>query len=185
MWVERPMAKVDGKSDWFSYVRRAIESEVLTLKSARTDLLVYEDEPLPLVEQEQALIALRNWLTVIRSVHARLGTISIILSLGLALERGNSFLYLPFINWSDPGGTPDFGERVEFEGFKAVTTAIRKHLSAGRWISYTDSRGRLMKLMPGGCRVEVTMESDGETTASAWHIAKNRWIAHDCRNFSV
>jgi hypothetical protein len=167
MWVEHEVAKVDGKPDWFSYVRRAIESKARTLKSARSDLLVYEDEPLPLIEQAQALTALRDWLSGIKCANTRLGRISIIISLGLALERGNNFQYLPFINWSNPGGAPDFGERVEFEGFKAVRTAIRKHLTAGHWISYTDSRGRLMRLMPDGRRVEVAMESDGEKTASA------------------
>jgi hypothetical protein len=166
MWVEHEVAKVDGKPDWFSYVRRAIESKVQTLKSPRSDLLVYEDEPLPLNEQVHALTALRDWLTGIKSANARLGTISIIISLGLALERGDNFQYLPFINWSNPGGTPDFGERVEFEGFKAVRTAIRKHLSAGHWISYTDSRGTLMRLMPDGRRVEVAMESDGENPSA-------------------
>lgn len=160
MWVEHEVAKVDGKPDWFSYVRRAIESKVQTLKSARSDLLVYEDEPLPLIEQVQSLTSLRDWLTGIKTANARLGTISIIVSLGLALERGGNFQYLPFINWSNPGATPDFGERVEFDGEKAAVTAVREHLRAGRSVSYTDSRGRLIRHMPDGRRVEITTSSE-------------------------
>jgi hypothetical protein len=166
MWVEHQVPQIDGRPDWFSFVRGAIESKIPTVRNTRRDLLIYEDQPLPFKEQQRAFRDFAKYVREIKTRHNWRGRASVILSLGLAIERPGGFTDLWFVNWSNPDATSDFGERVEFEGIKAVKTAIRKHLSEGRWICYSDSRGRLMRLMPDGTREEFPKEPADERPAS-------------------
>jgi hypothetical protein len=162
MWVESEVANGNGKPDWFASVRRAIESRTEYLAGERRDFLVYEDTPVPLAERPQALAALRQWLDGLKEANPLLGKISLITSLDVALDTGGEFRDLPFVNWSKPGSMPDFGERIEFAGQKAVATAIRKHEDSGHPVYFTDSRGRLVRRMPDGARYEVEVEDSGD-----------------------
>jgi hypothetical protein len=162
MWIEREVTNGNGKPDRFASVRRVIESRANELTGVRRDFLVYEDTPLPVKERPQALAALRQWLNALKEAHPLVGKISIITSLEVALDTGDEFRDLPFVDWSKPNATPDFGERIEFVGEKAVTTAIRKHKQEGRPIHFTDPRGRLVKEMPDGTRYEVRVEPNGD-----------------------
>ncbi len=162
MWVEPDVTPGNGKPNCFASIRRAIESKVKDLKGRGGDFLVYEDTPLPLAQRPQALAALREWLDGVKKANSLLGKVSLITSLDIALDTGDEFGDLPFVNWSSPGSWPDFGDRVNFAGKKAVTTAIHKHKQEGRPIHFTDQSGRLVKEMPDGARYEVRVEPNGD-----------------------
>jgi hypothetical protein len=150
-------AKDNRRGEWPVLVSRAIEAKLRNLESCGSDpeLLVYDDRPLPMADRPKALSALHKRLVRVRDGNPSVGKVAVIISLGVAIDCGSHFQHLPFINWSDPSATRDFGERIEFEGLKASVTAVREHLSAGRFITYTDRRGRLMKQMPDGRRFEI------------------------------
>jgi hypothetical protein len=160
IWVQREMTNGEARPDWFANVRRAI-----TLASSdqtyRRDLLVYDDIPLPAIDRLKVLPNLSRWLSETRNTYRQLGRLSIIVSLDLLLDSANGMEVLPFINWSDPDAMPDFGERVEFTGKKAVVTALRRHEDQGKPVYFSDGRGHLVKRMPDGTRYEVEVELSG------------------------
>ncbi len=155
----------EAGTEWLSFIKQGVERKLPKLvafrSTSRQDLLVYDDTPLPAIDRAKVLPVLSRWLSETRKANPRLGRLSIIISLDLLLDSGDGLEVLPFINWSNPGATPDFGERVEFAGEKAVTTAIRKHKQEGHPIHFTDRTGRLVKEMPDGTRYEVRVEPNG------------------------
>lgn len=165
MWVQPETTNADTHRDWFASVQRAVESCLPKLSiskfGVRSDLLVYDDTPLPAIDRPEALISLRDWLSAVKKANPLLGRVSVITSLDATQDCGNDLRFLPFINWSRPEATPDFGERVNFAGKKAVVTAIRQHESRGMPVYSTDSRGRLVKWMPNGTRYQVRVEPNG------------------------
>ena len=165
MWVQREMTNGDARPDWFSDVRRAIKYEMAKLatsdKAYRRDLLVYDDIPLPASDRPKVLPTLARWLSETRNAYPQLGRVSTIVSLDLLLDSAKGIEVLPFINWSDPDASPDFGERVEFAGKKAVVTVVRRHEDQGIPVYFSDSRGQLVKRMPDGTRYKVELEPSG------------------------
>jgi len=151
--------------EWLSFIKSSVERKLPKLASfrsaSRQDLLVYDDTPLPAIDRAKVLPVLSRWLSETRNANPSLGRLSIIVSLDLLLDSGDGLEVLPFINWSNPDATPDFGERVEFAGKKAVVTAVREHEDSGHPVYFTDSRGRLVKRMPDGTRYEVDVEPSG------------------------
>ena len=151
--------------EWLSFIQNAVQRKLSKLgkfrPSSREDLLVYDDTPLAVIDRPKVFPNLSRWLSETRKANSRLGRVSIIVSLDLLLDSSEGFEVLPFVNWSNPEATSDFGERIEFIGEKAVTTAVRKHKQEGRPIHLTDSRGRLVKEMPDGARYEVRVEPNG------------------------
>ena len=151
-----------GDSDWFSLVRHAIEEKLPFIahldSAARHDLLVYQDMPVPEAERVAGLATLRKWLQSLKKANPGLGRVSIIFSLDVVLDLGREFRNLEYVDWSNPDAFSDFGERVEFEGQKATVTAIRGHLREGRPTYSMNRRGRLLKRMPDGRRLEVSRE---------------------------
>lgn len=156
----------EPETEWLSLIRGAIERKLPKLPKFKAascqELLVYDDMPVPAVDRTKALAALRPLLMEAQKTNPLLARVSIILSLDVVLDLGNEFRILPFVDWSNPRATRDFGERVEFVGEKAVTTAIRKHKQEGRPIHFTDQSGRLVKEMPDGTRYEVRVEPNGD-----------------------
>lgn len=154
-----------AEDEWLSFIREAVARKLPKLakfrSTLRQDLLVYDDTPVAAVERPKVFPILSRWLSETRKANPLLGRVSTIVSLDLLLDSGDGLEVLPFVNWSDPEATPDFGERIEFIGEKAVTTAIRKHKQEGRPIHFTDQSGRLVKEMPDGTRYEVRVEPDG------------------------
>jgi hypothetical protein len=151
--------------EWISFIRDAVDRKLPKLAKFRTtsrqDLLVYDDAPLPAIDRAKVLPVLSRWLSETRNHHRQLGRVSTIVSLDLLHDSGHGLEVLPFVDWSNPEATSDFGERIEYIGEKAVTTAVRKHKQEGRPIHFTDSRGRLVKEMPDGTRYEVRVEPTG------------------------
>ena len=154
-----------AEEEWLSFVEQAVQRKLSKLPNFRAasqhDLLVYDDTPLPAINRQKVIPRLGVWLSETRRSNPALGRVSIIVSLDLLFDSGKTLELLPFLNWSDPDATPDFGERIEFVGEKAVTTAIRAHKREGRAIHFTDERGRLIKEMPDGTRYEVRVEPNG------------------------
>lgn len=165
MLSEHGWAGDEPEFGWLSFIKEAVTRKLLKLanfrSTSRQDLLVYDDTPLPAIERAKVLPAFSRWLSETRRSNSRLGRVSLIISLDLLHDSGKGLEVLPFVNWSDPDATPDFGERVEYIGEKAVTTAVRKHKQEGRAIHFTDRGGRLIKEMPDGTRYEVHVEPDG------------------------
>ena len=155
-----------AEAQWLWFIQDAVKRKLSKLtkfrSTSRQDLVVYDDTPLAAIERPKVFPVLSRWLSQTRNVNPRLGRVSIIVSLDLLLETGDGLEVLPFVNWSNPDATPDFGERIEFIGEKAVTTAIRKHKQQGRPIHFTDSRGRLVKEVPDGTRYQVRVEPNGK-----------------------
>jgi hypothetical protein len=151
--------------EWLSFIKEAVTRKLSKLakfrSTSRQDLLVYDDAPVAAIERPKVFPVLSRWLSETRKENPHLGRVSIIVSLDLLHDAGKGLQVLPFVNWSDPEATPDFGERVEYIGEKAVTTAVRKHKQEGRPIHFTDERGRLIKEMPDDTRYEVCMEPNG------------------------
>jgi hypothetical protein len=118
----------DG-SDWLTKVQAAIDDKLGSIgnlsSASRHDLLVYQDTPVPPDQRIAGLAELRARLETQKK--ARIGRVSIIFSLDVELNTGRRFKNLEFIDWSNPNAFADFGERVEFEGRKAINTAIRDH----------------------------------------------------------
>jgi hypothetical protein len=168
MLSQRGWVGDEAESEWLSFIRRAIERKLPKLpnfgSTARHDLLVYDDTPLPAVDRPRVLAALKDLLGSLKRDNPLLGRVSIIISLDVVFDSGRDFRVLPFVNWSEPQALPDFGERVEFAGEKAAITEIRKHLSEGRAIYSMDGRGRIVKRMPDGRRLEVEVKQNGEET---------------------
>jgi len=155
-----------AEAQWLWFIQDAVKRKLSKLtkfrSTSRQDLVVYDDTPLAAIERPKVFPVLSRWLSQTRNVNPRLGRVSIIVSLDLLLETGDGLEVLPFVNWSNPDATPDFGERIEFIGEKAVTTAIRKHKQQGRPIHFTDSRGRLVKEVTDGTRYQVRVEPNGK-----------------------
>lgn len=162
MWIEPTAVNGNGKPDWLGLLRGEVETRTKDLLGGRRDLLVYEDMPLPMAERPQALATLRDWLIGLKQAHPPIGKVSIITSLDVLIDTSTGFRNLPFVNWSDPDSSADFGERVTFAGDKAVVSAIRKHQSRGMPIYFTDNQERLVKRMPDGTRYEVEIEPSGD-----------------------
>ena len=155
-----------SNADWLAQVQRAIEEEARSVKplnpTARRDLLVYQDVPIPAAERATGLQTLRSWLRLLKKENPGWDRVSIIFSLDVELDTGRKFRNLEFIDWSNPDAFADFGERVEFEGQKATVTAIRWHLREGRPTYSLDRRGRLLKRMPNGHQHEVSRDPRSE-----------------------
>jgi hypothetical protein len=115
-----------AEAEWLTFVREAVERKLPKLETfrptSRQDLLVYDDTPLPAINRAKVLPDFCIWLSDTRRSNSLLGHVSIIISLDVLLDSGREFVVLPFVDWSDPSVTPDFGERVEFAGEKAVRT---------------------------------------------------------------
>lgn len=130
MLSEHGWAGDQAEVEWLSFIKDAVARKVPKLADFRTterqDLLAYDDTPLAAIERPKVFPILSRWLSETRKTNPLLGRVSIIVSLDLLLDSGDGLDVLPFVNWSDPKATPDFGERIEFVGEKAVTTAIRK-----------------------------------------------------------
>ncbi|HLI78743.1 MAG TPA: hypothetical protein VKV03_02105 [Candidatus Binataceae bacterium] len=165
MLSQRGWVGDEAEREWLSFVRAAVENKISKFDNfrpaSRQELLIYDDTPLPAIDRQMVLPNLSRWLADKRKDNPRLGHVSIIVSLDLLHDSGEGLQVLPFVNWSNPEATSDFGERIEFIGEKAVTTAVRKHKQEGRPIHFTDSRGRLVKEMPDGTRYEVRVEPNG------------------------
>ena len=166
MLSERGWVGDEAEKQWLSFVRAAVENKISKFDNfrpaSRQELLIYEDTPLSAIDRPIVLPILSRWLDEKRKDNPHLGRVSIIISLDLLHDSGKGLHVLPFVNWSDPEATPDFGERVEYISEKAVTTAVRKHKQEGRPIHFTDQRGRLIKEMPDGTRYEVRVEPNGD-----------------------
>jgi hypothetical protein len=166
MLSQRGWVGDEAERDWLSFVRAAVEKKLSKiddfLPATRQELLIYDDTPLPAIDRPMVLPILSRWLDEKRKENPRLGRVSIIVSLDLLHDSGNGLQVLPFVNWSDPEATPDFGERVEYIGEKAATTAVRKHKQDGRPIHFTDERGRLVKELPDGMRYLVRVKPNGD-----------------------
>ena len=109
--------------------------------------------PVPSDQRTAGLAALRARLETHKK--ARVGRVSIIFSLDVELDTGRRFKNLEFIDWSNPNAFADFGGRVEFEGHKAITTAIRDHWREGRATYSMDRGGRILKHTPPHPRTEL------------------------------
>jgi hypothetical protein len=112
--------------EWLSLIRDAVERKLPKLAkfraTSRQDLIVYDDTPLPAINRSKVLPALSSWLSETRRTNPGLGRVSIIVSLDVLMDSGDALVMLPFVDWSNPSATSDFGERAEFAGEKAVRT---------------------------------------------------------------
>ncbi len=145
-----------------SLLRQAIERKLAKLPSYRPasshDLLVCDESRFGVGNRRKVFAAMSSYVKALRkNQETPFRRISVILSLDVAYDLTGDFRIFPYVEWSDPHASRDFGERAEYAGQKSVEAAIR-----GRAVYFEDSAGRIVKQAPDGRRFEVRAEAGGE-----------------------
>jgi len=161
----------EAEVEWCSFVRKAIEKKLKKLSgfkpASRHDLVICDDTPLPAVNRRKVIAALHPWVSSLKANWPQLGIISIIISLDVVFDVGDSARILPYVNWAAteleaPDESSELSERIEYVGWHAVKRALRKPGRTQGPVYFMDSRGRLMKQMADGRRFKVRVKEDGE-----------------------
>lgn len=161
----------DAEVGWCSFAQKAIEKKLEKLSNfkpaSRHDLVIYDDTPLPAVDRRKVIAVLRPWVSSLKATQPQLGTISLIISLDIVFDVGDSARILPYIKWTAPeleapDESSDLSKRIEYAGWHAVKRALRKPVGIQGPVYFMDSHGRLIKQLADGQRFEVRVKKDGE-----------------------
>jgi hypothetical protein len=160
-----------AEKEWCSLFEKAIEKKVAKLNvpklfkpATSCDLLVYDETPLPAVNRQKVLAALRPSVGKLLEQEHAFAKISIVSSLDVIFDVGGECRILRYVeppNLDDPASLKAFSERATYAAWFSAERAVQEHRRMGRPVYSTDDEGRIIKETPDG-RFEVRLEDGTE-----------------------